>query len=875
MNSGMVALKSKPGARKVLTQLVLALIILPVSLLAQISGQVRDFKSGQFLKNAEVFIDNSLNRVATDDKGYFMLEGLQPGIYRVGCTAPGLETTYQTVRLGNNEKYLLFILKRDTGKKLTDKVLIGEILSQIISQNKIIPGWNDRIITKSAQFKYVDEEKGRRIYGKFAAENLALGYQIKCHVLNYTRTNPIFLLQFDLLKGTEEELKAWEQNRFITYQYGANNFLESILQNTYHINGYKIHDENGFPVSPENFLTIGFSGEPNKLTLNGRIKIAMGTSEESYESWMEADGRIVFSDIGQIQNPDSVRVGGVFDEKGLSFRLPAEYTPAADKKIFRLEPYFEKAYLHLDKPYYLPGDTIWFKAYMNYNHLGLIESLSTVLHVELIGQQEGGQILHQKQLKIEDGESWGEFVLPQTYSYDYVAIRAYTNWQRNFGDDQFFLKYLPVIKRTSNAIGEKRELHTNNLVHLLFERKRLKPREKISFSVRVTNEANQQVSAWMSVSVTDISMVRLLNDSVTITNKHPVLPIPETTRINYYLERGLTVSGQFFREAGNATVASLTIMSQRLNYPAFNFNTDSHGKFSISGLEFYDSIPVHYSAKIGNKLLYDGKLVFDTRNFAPLKLAWPKPLSHIEQADFKIDKNTTVLNEIIIQAKRLADEKEKKEEVRIIRPWGEPDHILEGKRLNYAAPNVIEMIRGKVPGIMIGYNGIDYEIRFTRSGSFTLDESPMIMIDDQPVSGVSMLLSINPADVVSIELTNRLNPLLGSDGGRGVINVYTKAGGLRGRFKEYESVKEVKLNGFATPGKFFGVNHTAYFVPANSDFRTTLYWNPSVISSTRTGSETVSFFASDSTGPYLVTIEGVTSEGKVFRTEQLIELNPD
>ncbi|MFN3839469.1 MAG: carboxypeptidase regulatory-like domain-containing protein [Cyclobacteriaceae bacterium] len=852
------------------------LITVPVHVLAQISGQVKDYKSGQFLKNAEVFIDKSLNRVTTDEKGYFILEGLQPGVYRVGCVAPGFETTYQTVRLEKGEKYLLFILKKDTGKKITDKSLIAEILSQLISQNNIIPGWNERFITKSAQFNYVDEEKGRRIYGKLEAENLALGYLIKCHLLNYSKINPLYLLQFYPMKGTEEEQKAWEQNRFITYQYGVNNFLESILQNTYHLNGYKIIDENGQPVSPENFLTIGFSGEVNKLQLNSRLKVTMGTGEDGYESWIEADGRVVFSDVGQILNSDSVRTGGVFNEKSLSFQLPNEYTPSADKKIFRLEPYFEKAYLHLDKPYYLPGDTIWFKAYMNYNYLGLIESLSTVLHIELIDQHDGGRILAEKKLKIEDGEAWGEFVIPQTYSYDYVAVRAYTNWQRNYGDDQFFIKYLPVIKRTSNVISGRRELHTNNLVELKFDRRQYKPRDKISFSVSVKNEANQPVSAWMSVSVTDISMVRLLNDSTTITNNHPVKPLPETTRMNFNLERGLNISGQFFTEAGKPALVSLSIMSERFSQ-VFKFDTDLYGKFSIAGLEFYDSISLRYTAMMGKKLLYDGKLILDERNAAPLKLNWPAPLTALEQADFKIDKNTTVLNEVIIQAKRIAEERKKDDKPLIIRPYGEPDYILEGNRLNYGAVNVIEMIRGKVPGIIISFNGIDYEIKSARSGAFSRPTSILIMVDDQPLGGspVMALLSINPADVVAIEVTTRLNALYGSTGGDGVIAVYTKAGGLRGSFEEYESVKELKVQGFTTPAKFYGVNHRAHFIPPNSDFRTTLCWSPVVISSTRTGSDLVTFFASDSTGPYLVTIEGVTSEGKPFRTEQLIELNPD
>lgn len=854
--------------------LIIAFTCMGFSLCAQISGQVKGFKSGLFLKGAEVFIDNSLNKVVTDDKGYFTIEGLLPGTYRIGCALPGYETTYQTVRLEKSEKYLLFILKKDRGKTLSDKPLIAEIFSTMISQNKIVPAWNDRCQVKSSKFKYADEPAGRRIFGQFELENSALGYRIKCHVLNYNQIEPLYLLQFYLLKGSEEEQQIWEQNRFTAYQFGVNHFLESILQNTYYLNGFKLHDESGNPVSPENFLTIGLSGEINRLNLNGRIKVTLGTSEEGYESWIEAHGPVRFSDIGQVLNPDSVKTGGAFNEKSLSFRLPFEYTPSVDKKIFRLEPYFEKPYLHLDKPYYFPGDTIWFKAYMNYNQLYLIESLSTVLHIELIEQQEGGQILYEKKLKIEDGEAWGEFVIPQTYTANYVAIRAYTNWQRNYGDDQFFIKYLPVIPRTSNLIGERRPLLTNDLVELTFDKQNYKPRDRISFSIRVTNETGQQVSAWMSVAVTDYSMVRLLNDSITITRCHPIKPLPETRRIAFPLERGLTLSGQFFNEAGKPAMVSLTMMSEKFAGQAYNFTTDLYGKFSIAGLAFYDSIPIRYSAKLDKKLLYTGKLVIDERKPAPLNLSWPAPMTNLERADIKIDKNTVVLNEVIIEAKRIAQEK-KKDKPAYLRPFGEPDHILEGTSLNYAAPNVIEMMRGRIPGIHISFDGSNYIIRSTRSGSFTLGLSPLILVDDQPVSGTQALLGVNPVDVVAIEVTTRLNALYGSAGANGVIAVYTKAGGLRGRFEEYESVKTIKVNGFATPAKFYGVNHTAYFIPPNSDFRTTLGWFPLVISSTRSGADLVTFYASDSTGPYLVTVEGVTAEGKPFRAEQLIELETD
>ena len=47
----------------------------------------------------------------------------------------------------------------------------------------------------------------------------------------------------------------------------------------------------------------------------------------------------------------------------------------------------EKAYLHLDKPYYVTGDTLWFKAYLTEGSLHLADSASNLLYVDLIEQR--------------------------------------------------------------------------------------------------------------------------------------------------------------------------------------------------------------------------------------------------------------------------------------------------------------------------------------------------------------------------------------------------------------------------------------------------------------------------------------------------------
>src|ERR1700744_2753717 len=48
----------------------------------------------------------------------------------------------------------------------------------------------------------------------------------------------------------------------------------------------------------------------------------------------------------------------------------------------------EKAYLHLDKNFYAPGDTIWFKAYLMAGSIHQLSAISNVLNVELVNDRD-------------------------------------------------------------------------------------------------------------------------------------------------------------------------------------------------------------------------------------------------------------------------------------------------------------------------------------------------------------------------------------------------------------------------------------------------------------------------------------------------------
>jgi hypothetical protein len=843
---------------------------------SQITGQVKDFKTGSFIKGAEVFIGGSQIKAVTDQNGFFNLEGLPNGSYTVGCYKSGYTTAFQWSASKYKQSSILFILQKDDGKAIKDAALKNQITDKLMDKGTVLPEWMQGCRIKQADLKTdVDKNGKERIYGKVMLDNNTLGYSIVLHLRSYAQDKLDYQLQFSPLFGLDEQKQQWEDYRFAAYQFSVQNFLEAVLQGTTFQNGYTIFGANEKLVKPDTLLHVGYTGQNNYLKLNDRIKIVHVFNGATYTSWISALGRVDFSDLGLILNSDSVKLEGAMTTRNLAMQLPYEFSPPAGKKLFSLAQYFEKTYVHTDKQYYYPGDTLWFKAYMNYQTLSLIESLSKVLYVELLDSLNGGRIIDKKTLKIDDGEAWGEFILPDSLPTSVIALRAYTNWQRNFGDDQCFIRFFPFMNRNANLDSERKDLMVNNKVKIKQAKPTYYRRDKVQLSVSMTDDKNQPISAWMSVSVTDLSMVKLLRDSTTILQKHDITKVPEASRINYPLERGLKIGGQYLDHKRNPTKVNLSAMLGKCG--SFQFETDVYGKFAFEGLDFNDTLAISFTARQGKYTLPRGKIKLDSVNSIPYgNITWPLITNVPEPADYKIDKHVTLLKDVVIRARRYQT-KTAAEQMTAIKnkpPFGEPDYVLDNKRLNTGLPNVIEMLRGKIPGLLVSFDGSNYSIRSNRSGTFTLSTDPIVMIDDQQTGGsaVQTLLAVNPPDVVSIEVILRLTALAGSSGGNGIISIYTKGGGLRGRFEEQEVDHKMKVMGYSTPLAFRGFDHSDNVMPLNSDYRPTLYWNPSAISSTKNGPAIISFYASDSTGPYLITIEGLTAEGKPFRTEKQIEI---
>jgi hypothetical protein len=122
----------------------------------------------------------------------------------------------------------------------------------------------------------------------------------------------------------------------------------------------------------------------------------------------------------------------------------------------------EKVHLHLDRPWYGLGDTIWFKTYAVSGEFHKPTTVSSVLYTELINDKDS--LLSRLIIPLNQGTGSGDFIIPYTYKSGVYRLRAYTNWMRN--DSDYFYDQPIIIGGLQSQIMTAKPYisnpHTNN-----------------------------------------------------------------------------------------------------------------------------------------------------------------------------------------------------------------------------------------------------------------------------------------------------------------------------------------------------------------------------------------------------------------------------
>ncbi|MCF0071995.1 hypothetical protein LZD49_16065 [Dyadobacter sp. CY261] len=103
----------------------------------------------------------------------------------------------------------------------------------------------------------------------------------------------------------------------------------------------------------------------------------------------------------------------------------------------------EKMYVHVDRPFYLVGETIWFKAYNLNGATHRFLDLSKVGYLEILDSENNAVV--QTKFSMIDGRGNGSVLAPSTLVSGKYKLRCYTNWMKNFSVDSYFETSISIL----------------------------------------------------------------------------------------------------------------------------------------------------------------------------------------------------------------------------------------------------------------------------------------------------------------------------------------------------------------------------------------------------------------------------------------------
>ena len=121
----------------------------------------------------------------------------------------------------------------------------------------------------------------------------------------------------------------------------------------------------------------------------------------------------------------------------------------------------EKIHLHTDRTIYIPGEKIWFKAYLVDAFTHQAPTYSQYVYAELIDASD--LLVHRVMVTNDDNGLFHGFISlsGKTPAGDYT-LRAYTRYMENLGDDYFFKKNIRIAESGGNRGSRGSEENTSS-----------------------------------------------------------------------------------------------------------------------------------------------------------------------------------------------------------------------------------------------------------------------------------------------------------------------------------------------------------------------------------------------------------------------------
>jgi len=314
----------------------------------------------------------------------------------------------------------------------------------------------------------------------------------------------------------------WEQNRKKVYQVSLAKFIKALYHNTLMEDGYLLtyqeikHIPEYLPQeiyqNPDILTTVQRDGSKTlyvSSVLKGLMLVCFGKpiNKKILDEVEQAQSnRLSWSKVGLFRHmlqtttepvkifPDgtwsnSLHLSPCFSSNSLmrlNMILPVDYIPDDDTEVPDTDVSIEnvlaerfqqqlsifpqeKIYLHTDKPYYISGERIWFRAYLAgaVNHIPA--TVSRYVYVELINPLD--TVVTRVKIRQDEGGAYhGYLLIPDDVPEGDYTVRAYTTFMRSQDEHYFFTKNIRIGDPQARAVHTETQFffESERRVHATF-----------------------------------------------------------------------------------------------------------------------------------------------------------------------------------------------------------------------------------------------------------------------------------------------------------------------------------------------------------------------------------------------------------------------
>lgn len=173
-----------------------------------------------------------------------------------------------------------------------------------------------------------------------------------------------------------------------------------------------------------------------------------------------------------------------------------------------------------------------------------------------------------------------------------------------------------------------------------------------------------------------------------------------------------------------------------------------------------------------------------------------------------------------------------------------------------------DVLREYVPGVQVRTRKGKFRFMVHNPANRTIfEDNPLVLLDGVPVFNIDTIMHYDPLKIKKLEVVTQkyyLGPYIYS----GIVSFTTYKGDMSG-FPLDPKWLILDYEGLQLQREFFSPAYASQKQQENRlpDFRNLLYWSPCVVTD-KEGKASVSFYASDMKGKYLIVAEGLSANGQ-------------